>query len=67
MHNYFYLNTIFENYGIEDMTIENDFKIEKHLAIHVTKGHQLIILPRDISSKLILIIILILLKVTLIK
>lgn len=49
------------------MTIENDFKIEKHLAIHVTKGHQLIILPRDISSKLILIIILILLKVTLIK
>lgn len=59
MHNYFYLNTIFENYGIEDMTIKKDFKIEKHLAIHVTKGAQFIILPRYISSKLILIIILI--------
>lgn len=31
--NHYYFNAILENYGIENMILENNSKIEKHLAL----------------------------------
>ncbi len=33
-YNYYNLNAIFEDYKIIDMTLNNNSKIEKHLAIY---------------------------------
>lgn len=33
-YNYYNLNIIFEDYKIKDITLNNDFKIEKYLAIY---------------------------------
>lgn len=43
IHNYFYFNTIFKSYEIDNITIENNFKIEKHLLIYIIKNPQFII------------------------
>lgn len=47
---YFYLNPTFEEYGIEDMTSESDFEVERHLAKRKTQGPQFIIPPGYITT-----------------
>lgn len=42
---HFHLNAIFENYGIEDMTLENDSEMERHQAARKTEDPQFIIPP----------------------
>lgn len=42
---HFHLNTTLEDYGIEDMTSENDSEVERHSTARKTKGPQFTIPP----------------------
>lgn len=50
-HNYYHVNAILKNYEIENMTLENNFRIIKHFFLYKIKDLQFIILPR-FSSRL---------------
>ncbi len=36
VRNHYYLNTTLENYEIEDITLENNSEMERHLIAHKT-------------------------------